>query len=632
VEVGVGLANNINGSGKDVPIALSLAVNGGLEVVGEASRTLKISERDEGATVFRIRARADANAQLGSASVILSAQRGASKARLSTDVSVRPASAHVTLVQSGTMVGSGELTSQAKLYPQLAHSEVAISASPWAFASGLMQYLDSYPYGCTEQITSRTVPAVVLASQPELAREVARGRAAAHQPAIEPGKAWANYVTQLRGRQTGDGGMSLWPGSSSDPYATAYALQLLIEARERKLPVPADLVSKATDYLQGQLGSGGNQSSYDWRTRTQSAYLLTRQGTMVPAALANLREALRSKAGQQAQFNIDLGAVYLAASYQLLKQDAAANELLEPVWRDLLARMAKQQYRNVWGAYYDPLVYDANLIYLVARHFPKKLADLPPTSWEVLARLIRDGWYNSSSSASLIMAVDAYASAATQAAKGQVKLSAVNAQGQVQALALGDLQPLARALVPQGSTKLRLGNEGKLPLFYAWAESGYERGLPDKATGQGMEILHEVLNDKGQPITEAKLGDEVTVRVRVRSLERSSIPQVALVDILPGGLEPVQRAVDETEQSDEPLWKRRLGGSGSWSLDFADVREDRVLFFGTVSNSMMEISYKARATNVGEFAMPAAYGEAMYERRLFARSAGGRFTVKALAK
>jgi len=171
-----------------------------------------------------------------------------------------------------------------------------------------------------------------------------------------------------------------------------------------------------------------------------------------------------------------------------------------------------------------------------------------------------------------------------------------------------------------------------LPLFYAWAESGYERGLPDKATGQGMEILHEVLNDKGQPITEAKLGDEVTVRVRVRSLERSSIPQVALVDILPGGLEPVQRAVDETEQSDEPLWKRRLGGSGSWSLDFADVREDRVLFFGTVSNSMMEISYKARATNVGEFAMPAAYGEAMYERRLFARSAGGRFTVKALAK
>ena len=79
---------------------------------------------------------------------------------------------------------------------------------------------------------------------------------------------------------------------------------------------------------------------------------------------------------------------------------------------------------------------------------------------------------------------------------------------------------------------MRLASGGSLPLFYAWAESGYERGLPDKASGQGMEILHEVLNDKGQPITEARLGDEVTVRVRVRSLDRASIPQVALVDIL----------------------------------------------------------------------------------------------------
>ncbi len=633
VEVGVGLANNINGSGKDAPIKLSLVVNGGLEVVGDTSKVLKISERGEGAAVFKVRARADAQAQLGSASVILTAQRGSSSARLSTDVSVRPASAHVTLVQSGTLVGSGELTSQAKVYPQFAHSELAVSATPWAFASGLMQYLQQYPYGCTEQITSRTVPAVIMASRPELAREVARGRAAAEVAAIDPLKTWSSYVSQLRGRQTGDGGMGMWPGGGSDVYATSYALQLLIEARERKLSVPADMVSKATDYLQGQLGNGGNASNpYGWRTRAQSAYLLTRQGTMVPAALANLRETLRGKPGRDAQLQTDLGAVYLAASYQLLKQDSAANELLDPVWNDLVERMKKKQQRAVWDAYYDPLVHDSTLLYLVARHFPKRLATLPTATWESLARMIREGWYSSSSSASTIFAVDAYATAAAQSAKGQVKASAVNAQGQAQALTLGELQPLARVLVPQGSTRLRLSSGGDLPLFYSWAESGFERGLPDKAAGQGMEIIHEVLNDKGQPITEARLGEEVTVRVRVRSLERGRIPQVALVDVLPGGLEPVQLAVDETEQTDEPLWRRRLGGRGNWQLDFADVREDRVLFFGTVTRDMLEVSYKARATNIGEFAMPAAYGEAMYERRLFARSAGGHFTVKPVEK
>ena len=92
-----------------------------------------------------------------------------------------------------------------------------------------------------------------------------------------------------------------------------------------------------------------------------------------------------------------------------------------------------------------------------------------------------------------------------------------------------------------------------------------------------------VLNDKGQVITEARLGEEVTVRVRVRSLDRGRIPQVALVDVLPGGLEPVQNPIDASEQTDEPLWRRRLGGSGNWMLDFVDVREDRVLFFGTVT-------------------------------------------------
>ncbi len=555
VEVGLGLANNIVGSGKDAPIQLNLAVGAGLEVVGEAARTLKVSALSEASTVFKVRARADAQAQLGSSAVTFTAQRGASRARLSTELSVRPASARVTLVQSGTLVGSGELKSQAQVYPQLARSELAISATPWAFASGLMQYLDQYPYGCTEQITSRTLPAVILSSRPELAREVARGRTAAEQSAFDANKVWTTYLTQLRSRQNGDGGLAYWPGGASDLYSTTQALQLLLEARERQLKAPADLMAKSSDFLQAQLGSGGSNLG-GWRQRAQGAYLLTRQGVLVPAALANLRETLRGKAGQDSLLSRHLGAAYLAASYQLLKQDGVANELIEPVWQDLLARMKAQPPKpRGWDGYDDPMTHDTALIYLVARHFPKRLASLPVATWENLARQIRDGWYSTASSASTILAVDAYATAAAQSAKagGPLKAQAVNAQGQVQALALGELLPMARATVPQGTARVKIGQGGELPLFYSWSESGFERALPDKPLQQGMEIVHEVLNAAGQVITEAKLGDEVTVRVRVRSLDRAQIPQVALVDILPGGLEPVQMPVDASEETDEPL-------------------------------------------------------------------------------
>ncbi|WP_119156392.1 alpha-2-macroglobulin [Caldimonas tepidiphila] len=631
VEVGVGVANNIAGSGRDAPIQLALSVTGGLEVVGEPRQVLKISEHGEGKTKFRIRARADAPgqapAQLGSASVILVAQRGASSARLSTDVSVRPASAYVTRVQSGVMVGGGELKAAADVYPQFSRSEFAVSATPWSFASALMQYLVAYPYGCTEQITSQTAPSVVLSNRPELAREIARGATATGEKVPDPRRTWERYLTQLRARQQADGGIAPWPGGGADYFPTVYAMQWVVEARERGLPVPQDLLARANTYLQGGLDADHGQA-HDWRSRAQAAYVLTRQGVQVPAALAQLR----GRVGAGRALATDLGAAYLAASYRLLRQDGVAAELMGPVWAELQERMRKGGRREIWGPYHDPLVHDAMLVFLAARHFPELLSGLPPQTWERLAGMIRDGWYSSVSSASTILAVDAYSQAAAQAARGAVQVLALGAQGRSQALPLGEIKPMARTAVPAGSTALRLSGGAGLPLFYAWAESGYERGVPDAALAQGLEIAHEVLDAQGRPVTQARLGEELTMRVRVRSVERAGIEQVAIVDVLPGGLEPVLQPLDGGEAGEAPRWRRRLGGAGTWEAEYADVREDRVLFFGRVDRQMREISYKVRATNVGEFTHPAAYGEAMYERRVFARSAGGRFTVTPLEK
>jgi alpha-2-macroglobulin len=107
---------------------------------------------------------------------------------------------------------------------------------------------------------------------------------------------------------------------------------------------------------------------------------------------------------------------------------------------------------------------------------------------------------------------------------------------------------------------------------------------------------------------------------------------VALVDVLPGGMETVLTAPSDDDAADMPIWRRRLGGQSTWEIEYADIREDRVIFYGTVNSQMTEITYKVRATNVGEFVVPAAYGEAMYERRIFGRSAGAAFKVKPASK
>lgn len=626
VEVGVGLANNIAGSGKQTPIALTLAASGGLEVVGQATQTLKVDERGEASTKFSVRAKSGAQAVLGSSALVFTARHERASARLTNEVSVRPASALVTLVQAGSFQRAGELTRSGDFYPNFHRSDLAVSAAPWAFAAGMMQYLEAYPHGCTEQITSQTFPAVLLSGRAELLKEMARGRSAEQGPPPEPRKTFDRYLVQLRARQTAEGGFAMWPGGGVDPFATLYAVRLLVEARDHKLPVPQDLLQKANGYLQGWLGDG--DSALDgWRQRAQAVYLLTRQGIIAPAVLANLRETWRDRKVQG--WDDDLGAAYLAASYQLVKQEQIADELLNPVWSDLLARSEKHARRHVWGGYYDPLVHDAMLLNVVARHFPSRLKALQPAVWEGMGAMVRDGWYNSLSSASMLLAVDAWFDAVAQNAGGKLTAQTLDAQGQAAALALGQVAPIARAAVPPEATKLRLSNDSDFTLYYAWTEQGFERNLPATPVNQGLEIFHEVLDAKGQPITQARLGDEVTVRVRVRSLERGRIDDLALVDVLPGGLEPVLQAANDSQDDDAPIWKKRLGGSGTWQVDYADIREDRVVFYGSVDKNLLEVTYKARATNVGDYVVPAAYGEAMYDRRVFARSASARFQVVA---
>ena len=627
VEIGIGVANNLKGSGKGAPVTLALHTSPHLEVMGAATQALTVSENGEVSTKFRVRARTGAQTKLGSASVVFTVKHARASARLSTDVSVRPASTFVTLVQTGRFQGSGEIKTQGKLFAEFQRNELAVSASPWSFASGLIQYLDAYPHGCTEQITSQTFPSVILSGRPELAASLLSS-SSKQASGVDPKLAFRRTLDTLRGRQTAEGGFGLWDAHYVEPFASIYATHMLVEARERKLAVPEDMLRRASAYLQNQLATSGN-SSYDWRSRAYAAYLLTRQGVVTSAALVNLRATLPREQGRK--IAPDLGLVYLAASYQMLRQDETAQELLAPVWNDLVTRIRDNKRYPYRDAYYDPLVHDSMTLYLIAKHFPDKLRKLPPETFERIGTQIQEGWYHSLSSASVMLAVDAYSNAVAQSATAKgVKATTIDGQNRSQALVLGALAPLAKATVPMGTARLRLTNGGDFPLYYALSEAGYERDIPTVAQSRGLEIIREFLDAQGKPITEARLGDEITVRLRVRATG-ARVDNVAVADVLPGGLEPVLTSPSDSEQTDQPLWRQRLGGGGSWQIQYADIREDRVLFYGHVTSGLNEVTYKVRATNIGQFVVPGTWGEAMYDRKTFARSAGGKFVIKAQA-
>jgi hypothetical protein len=62
-------------------------------------------------------------------------------------------------------------------------------------------------------------------------------------------------------------------------------------------------------------------------------------------------------------------------------------------------------------------------------------------------------------------------------------------------------------------------------------------------------------------------------------------------------------------------------------LEYADMREDRVVFYVSANKDVQEIVYRIKATNVGTYNVPPAYGEAMYDRSMVARSVAGKLSV-----
>jgi uncharacterized protein YfaS (alpha-2-macroglobulin family) len=568
-------------------------------------QSLKIGEQHEAAARFRFRARA----QLGAATVRFAASWQGHASHLSADVSVRPASPYVTEITAGYFASSIDVPIGRSLYPNHRRLEVGVSSVPLVLAGALANYLDDYPHLCTEQLVSRGFAALITSRQPELAR-VAGG--STHPP----GEAAAALLAVLRSRQNAEGGFGLWAASvDADEFASVYASHWLMEASERGDAIPADMLQKASAWLQRYAVSpvpddepGGLAGL---RNRAYATYLLTRQGNVTTPIIAGLRETLDAR--YAGTWKSDITAGYLASVYQLQHQDREA----DPLMAGLASRVGTPG-RQRFAFYYDDTIRDAEVLYLLSRHFPGRARALKAQDLQALAAPLSRGEYNTLSAAALVLAFDAYAG--NVAANGLGKFSGE------QLAANGETSPLSfkGKLLLQGpygedSRRLHLVNDTGLAGFFAVTSAGFDRTPPTGELRQGMEILREYLDAQGQPIAAAvHIGDEIVVRLRMRAIDAEYIASVAVTDLLPGGFEPVL----QTGAGAEPQ------GASGWQPVFADVREDRVVLYGVLTRNMAEYRYRIRAGSAGTFLVPPSYVESMYDRTLRARAVPGRVTVR----
>ncbi len=622
--VSVSVANNVEGSGKAASVNLELAASDHLEILDKPARTLAISEGREESATFRVRAKH----LLGSARFTFTASLAGKKSSCVIDTSVRPVLAYRTTVVGGSFTdGKAVVPVTRDMYPELRTLEVSASPLPLGIAHGLVAYLNSFPYACTEQLVSQAFPAIVLKTRPEFGP--------AHRNAAEN---LDRVITVLRARQTAEGSFGFWAANSHvSDYASIYALHFLTEAKEKGVAVPQELLTRGISYLHAVAKSGSDTLARA-RTRAYAVYLLTRNGVVTTDYVTAMREQLDNTKALK-KWKKDLTGTYLAATYKLLKLDGKAGSLISD---SRLGQVVESDYGN----FYDGLVHDSQYLYILARHFPERFQDIKGKDINSIVQGVSSGGYNTISSAYTVLAMDAYAAAIGEKAVADIKIKELLDKGSRDLTVPKGLFP--KVAFTGEARKVRIESKSDYPAFYQVTTAGYDKGLPDKEIKDRIEIQREYRDLKGAVTTKTEIGSEILVHVKVRSVGPGYHSNVAVVELLPGGFEVVldktrgasssapaprqERQEGESEgegdyhegegeHSSASRWASPIGTEQStWQPDFVDIREDRVVLFGSVGDSAQEFVYRIKATNKGKYTIPPAYAESMYDRSVRART------------
>lgn len=561
--VGLSVGNLVENSGSDYKINVFANVSEGLEIIGESAQNTVVNENGETLLNFRFKAKDN----LGSQQITFTAQSVEEQSRhavMPYTLSVRPAAPYSGKFNFGQAKSSYTLEQAEDLYDEYRVQQLSASVSPLVLAQGLLKYLNKYPHYCTEQTISKVFPAVELFfKSPDLVK------------GTDVYALFDDAIRILRERQVLGGGFTAWSNPALDVNArdTLYATHFLVTAKQHGFNVPDGLLDAALGYCE-LIAARQPISEYDYNS-AYAAYILTLSGKITTNYLLNIEEFYKNNYAKN--WRINLGAEFLAASYKMLQDEKRAGNL---------AGMYKNR---------DNATESAINLYLLAKHFPEKMRKLDKESVETLLEPLSDGNFTTYSAGWSVLALNAFNS---QEADKKIKFS--------QFTPVYTPFPTVNYL-PQTKD---LSVSAPQAFYYANSQQGFAKAAQIKAAAKGLSVSKAVTDKNGQPVTKAKLGDVLTVKVIYSSLGKEPVSDVAVTDLLAGCFEVVEGSL-KTESG----------------VESTELREDRINVYATAFVYEQSFSYQVKVVAEGTYALPPVYADAMYQPLLRANSDLRKITV-----
>ncbi len=550
---------------------------------------------------------------LGWLSVHITGPEGHIRLARRFEVPVQPAFPAISRrsVQSIASAGSLVLSSDifTGLVPGSARVTIATGAGMAAEAPALLAALDRYPYRCSEQITSRTLPFLYLSAMAEKT-----GLAGAEGKKTIRARV-ARAIRRLLSRQDSEGAFGLWQPGGEDLWLNAYVTDFLTRAREQGHAVPATALQQALNLLHNKVGyasdfkKGGEGIAY-------ALYVLARNKR---ARIGDLRYYADVKIEA---FSTPLARAHIAASLALYGDQERARKVFA-IALDGLRKAAgtgsqPASYASYQGNLYGSWLRDqAAIVTLVSESRVPGLtiADIERALGDRTAR----DFANTQEKAWMLMAVHALMEEARD------HLLEVNGKLHQGALTQTLSDSEIAALGTQG---LQLVNRGKQPIRMVLVTTGTPQ-VAEPAAAKGFSLTRKFYTLDGQEVSDfSKLPQNSRLMVVLRALQTIGKPgEVVVVDRLPAGFEIENPRLIASAANNNFDWL-----PSGISPRHSEFRKDRFVAAFRLDGSetqAMTMAYMVRAVAPGSYVLPPATIEDMYRPELFARTASGRVNVLA---
>jgi len=496
-----------------------------------------------------------------------------------------------------TLASGDNLSLTADSFDGLRADTVDITLTAGGAASidvaGLLAALDRYPYGCTEQTTSRALPLLYLS---EVAEAAGLGGDSAIRERV------VKAIARVLSNQSSSGDFGLWSSyGDGDTWLDAYVSDFLTRAQEQGYEVPDLAFTTALDNLENRLAyasdfrDGGEGVAY-------ALYVLARNGR---ASMGDLRYYLDAKLQN---FATPMAKAQVAAGLALYgEQDRATTG-----FRAALAALpadTSSTYRSDYGS----KLRDSAAVtdYVVSASMGGSLET------DAIARL-KNAQSRASGRSTQDMAWLLLAAHALNDSAAEARLSV-----------RGEETPGRLAWSLEGSEvsqfPAEVSNNGAEATELLVAVAGQPL-VPEPAGGKDYAVERTVYDLDGNPVdpTAVPVNTRLAVVVTVRAL--SDQPgRLMVVDRLPAGL-----------VIDNPRLVRSGDLGGLSFLDTVDQPEHAAFYKDRFevavnqtrwSSKELTFAYLARAATPGDYTHPPASVEDMYRPDRRAITATGRFVV-----